>query len=128
MSHKAQLESVELNEAELAQLEKKIDLERVMGFLLHESIVKEGTKWSEIPFYKPKPVDEKDDGYKGRVGIHETMKMTATIKDLVIKGSGADQIEDQAKKEGMMTMIEDGIYLAVQGMTSIEEVLRVVNE
>lgn len=117
-----------LNEAELAQLSKKIDLDRVMGFLLHESIVKEGTKWSEIPFYKPKKVDEKDDGYKGRVGIHETMKMTSTIKDLVIKGSGADQIEEQAKKEGMMTMIEDGIFLAVQGMTSIEEVLRVVNE
>jgi type IV pilus assembly protein PilB len=117
-----------LNDAELAQLSKKIDLDRVMGFLLHENIVKEGTKWSEIPFYKPKAVDEKDDGYKGRVGIHETMKMTTAIKDLVIKGSSADDIENQAKKEGMMTMIEDGIFLAVQGMTSIEEVLRVVNE
>lgn len=117
-----------LSDAELAQLSKKIDLDRVMGFLLHENIVKEGTKWSEIPFYKPKVVDEKDDGYKGRVGIHEIMKMTSAIKDLVIKGAGADEIEEQAKKEGMMTMLEDGIFLAVQGMTSIEEVLRVVNE
>ncbi len=117
-----------LNEAELAQRGKKIDLDRVMGFLVEENVVKKGTKWNEIPFYKPKAVDEKDDGYKGRVGIHETMKMTAAIKDLVIKGSGADEIEEQAKKEGMMTMIEDGIFLAVQGMTSIEEVLRVVNE
>ncbi len=121
-------EKYTLNDAELAQLAKKIDLDRVLGFLVKENIVKEGTAWSEIPFYKAKHVDDKDDGYKGRVGIHETMKMTPAIKDLVIKGSSADAIEEQAKKEGMMTMIEDGIFLAVQGMTSIEEVLRVVNE
>lgn len=117
-----------LNDDELKQLAKKIDLDRVMGFLLNEKIVEEGVKWKEIPFYRPKVVDEKEDGYKGRVGIHETMKMSPAIKDLIIKGSSSDAIEEQAKKEGMMTMIEDGIFLAVQGMTSVEEVLRVVNE
>jgi type IV pilus assembly protein PilB len=117
-----------LNEAELAQLAKKIDLERVLGFLKHEKVIAETVTWKDIPFYKAKVVNDKDDGYKGRVGIHETMKMSSAIKDLIIKGSSADAIEDQAKKEGMMTMIEDGIFLAVQGLTSIEEVLRVVNE
>lgn len=117
-----------LNDAELAQLAKKIDLDRVMGFLLNEKIVEPKTKWEKIPFYRPKVVDEKDDGYKGRVGIHETMKMSPAIKDLIIKGSSSDAIEAQAKAEGMMTMLEDGIFLAVQGMTSLEEVLRVVNE
>ena len=53
--------------------------------------------------------------------------MTATIRELIIKGGTADQIEEQAKKEGMMMMLEDGIFQAVQGLTSIEEVLRVVN-
>lgn len=117
-----------LNEDELKQLAKKIDLDRVLGFLVNEKIVDPKVKWKEIPFYKPKFVDEKDDGYKGRVGIHETMKMSSAIKDLIIKGSSADAIEIQAKAEGMMTMLEDGIFLAVQGMTSLEEVLRVVNE
>lgn len=117
-----------LNEAELAQLSKKIDLDRVMGFLQFEKAVEPKVKWKDIPFYKPKFVDEKDDGYKGRVGIHETMKMSPAIKELIIKGSGSDAIEAQAKEEGMMTMLEDGIFLAVQGVTSLEEVLRVVNE
>ena len=44
-----------------------------------------------------------------------------------MKGT-ADDIETQAKKEGMLTMIEDGIFEAVKGNTSIEEILRVVSE
>jgi len=39
-----------------------------------------------------------------------------------------DDIEAQARKEGMLTMLEDGIYKAAKGLTSIEEVLRVINE
>jgi type IV pilus assembly protein PilB len=67
------------------------------------------------------------DGYSGRVGIHEAMKITQTIRDLVMKGGTSQQIEDQAKKEGMVTMLEDGIFKCAQGLTTIEEVLRVVN-
>jgi type II secretory ATPase GspE/PulE/Tfp pilus assembly ATPase PilB-like protein len=54
--------------------------------------------------------------------------MSATIKDMVMANATADNIEDQARKDGMLTMLEDGIYKAARGMTSIEEVLRVINE
>ena len=54
--------------------------------------------------------------------------MTPTIKDIVLRGGSSDAIEEQAKKEGMMTMFEDGIFKAVTGVTSLEEVLRVVSE
>jgi type IV pilus assembly protein PilB len=117
-----------LSDAELEQLGKKIDLDRVIGFLRNEKIIDAKVTWKQIPFYKAKVTDEKDDGYKGRIGIHEALKMSPAIKDLVIKGGTSDAIEAQAKKEGMMTMLEDGIFQCVQGMTSIEEVLRVVNE
>jgi type II secretory ATPase GspE/PulE/Tfp pilus assembly ATPase PilB-like protein len=53
--------------------------------------------------------------------------MSQVIRDMVIKGATADDIELQAKKEGMMTMLEDGIFQAVRGLTTVEEVLRVVN-
>jgi type II secretory ATPase GspE/PulE/Tfp pilus assembly ATPase PilB-like protein len=69
-----------------------------------------------------------EDGYKGRMGIHEVLEMSPTIKDMVMSGKTGDEIQIQAQKEGMLTMIEDGIFKAVQGRTSIEEVLRVINE
>ena len=45
---------------------------------------------------------------------------------MIVKQATADQIQDQARSEGMITMIEDGFIKAVQGQTSIEEVLRVI--
>ena len=83
---------------------------------------------SKIPFYKPKGSEESKDGFKGRLGIHEVLKVTATIKEMILKGSSVDETEKVAKEEGMMTMLEDGIFLAAQGITSTEEVLRVVSE
>ena len=56
------------------------------------------------------------------------LKVTPTVKSLIMKGATAGEIEEQAKLEGMMTMIEDGIFKAAQGITTIEEVLRVISE
>jgi type IV pilus assembly protein PilB len=50
------------------------------------------------------------------------------IRDIILHSSTTDAIEDQAKKEGMLTMREDGIYKAARGITSVEEVLRAVSE
>ena len=61
-------------------------------------------------------------------GIHEVLKVTTAIRDLIMKGATSTEIEDQAKKEGMLTMLEDGMFKAVQGVTTVEEVLRVVSE
>jgi type IV pilus assembly protein PilB len=99
-----------------------------MSVLKLEKIVPEDATWETIPFYKPKPTEELKDGFKGRLGIHEVLKITSSIKELILKGASVDEIENRAKEEGMMTMLEDGIFLAVKGMTSTEEVLRVVSE
>ncbi|ETB64191.1 TPA: type II/IV secretion system protein [Candidatus Nomurabacteria bacterium] len=117
-----------LSETEKKSLDKIVDLDRILKFLKDEKIVKDDADWDTIPFYKPKPSEESKDGYKGRVGIHEVFEMSTSIKEMVLKGASADEIEKRAKEEGMMTMLEDGIFLAVQGVTSTEEVLRVVSE
>ncbi|MEI7764947.1 MAG: ATPase, T2SS/T4P/T4SS family [bacterium] len=117
-----------LSNAELKNLEKLIDLDRVILQLKNENIIGPNDTWGEVPFFKAKKGDDSSDGYSGRVGIHEVLKVTGTIKELIIKGSPQDEIEVQAKKEGMATMLEDGILKAVQGFTSLEEVLRVVSE
>lgn len=117
-----------LSKTELDILGKTIDLDRMMKFLKEEKIVDQKTDWTKVPFWRPKAEGSPEDSFKGRIGIHEILKVTPTIKDLILKAKSASEIEDQAKKEGMMTMIEDGIFKAVLGVTTIEEVLRVVSE
>ena len=60
--------------------------------------------------------------------IHEVLKMSSTIKEIILRGGSSDEIEKQAIKEGMVSMIEDGMFKAVQGLTTIEEILRVISE
>lgn len=117
-----------LSEAELKKLSEDVDLERVLEFLKKEKIVSPKAVWKDIPFYKPKSNQDCPDGYSDRIGIHEVLRMTPTIKQLLMQNSTADQIEDQAKKEGMIAMVEDGIMKCVQGFTTIEEVFRVTTE
>ena len=117
-----------LSEAEVKKLGEDVDLERVLGFLKKEKIISPKATWKDVPFYKPKPNKDCADGYSDRLGIHEVLQMTPTIKQLLMQSATADQIEEQAKKEGMMTMLEDGIFKCVQGITTIEEVFRVTTE
>jgi type IV pilus assembly protein PilB len=56
------------------------------------------------------------------------LHVSPTLKELVMSQATSDQIEAEAKKEGMLTMVEDGIYKAALGLTTIEEVLRVISE
>ena len=121
-------EKYNLTDADINDLGQKINLDRVLKELKEEGIVDGHATWKSIPFYKPKASQESDDGYHGRVGIHEVLHITPSIRDLVLKGATTSEIEDQAKKEGMLTMIEDGMFLAAQGITTIEEILRVVSE
>jgi len=121
-------EKYSLSKAELASLKKTVDMDRVLGFLKEEKIVSGKDSWETISFYKPKASPECADGYSGRAGIHEVLKISTAIRDLIVKGGTDEEIEKQAREEGMMTMIEDGIFKAAQGVTTIEEVLRVVTE
>ncbi len=117
-----------LTKAEREALGEKVNLDNVMKALTEEGIVKKGATWNDVQFFHPKEKGDSEDGYKGRMGIHEVLEMSPTIKNMVMEDKTGDEIEEQAKKEGMLTMIEDGIFKAAQGMTSIEEVLRVINE
>ncbi len=117
-----------LNQAELASLGNIVSLERMLALLREEKIIGKKDNFDKVPFWKPNPSKNSEDGYSSRIGIHEVLRVTPTVKSLIMKGATAGEIEEQAKSEGMMTMIEDGIFKAAQGITSIEEVLRVVSE
>lgn len=93
-----------------------------------EKLVKEGSSLNDLSFYRPLPSAECEDGYKSRIGIHEVLSVSSAIRDIILSSSTSDAIEAQAKKEGMLTMFEDGLYKAARGITSVEEVLRAINE
>ncbi len=117
-----------LSADERKDLEKHADLDRVLEILQEEKVIKPNGTWNDVTFYHPVASDQTDDGYKGRSGIHEVLTISPTIKEMVMAGKTGDEIETQARSEGMLTMLEDGIFKAAQGVTSIEEVLRVINE
>ena len=123
----AKKEKYFMKKSGLDQLAKLADMDKVLKVLRDEKIVPTKAVWKDIAFYHPKENAEKD-GYSGRMGIQEILVVTEPIKNLMIDGASADKIKKQAEEEGMLTMIEDGIYKAAKGVTTIEEVLRVVSE
>jgi len=121
-------EEYSLRNSDIADISRYCDMDRILRILKEEGIVGAKATWKNIPFYRPKPTNECPDGYSGRVGIHEVLTVSTAIKDLIVANSTADKIQGQARNEGMITMFEDGFIKAVQGLTSIEEVLRVIIE
>jgi len=117
-----------LKNSEIKNLAKYCNLDHLLKVLKEEKAIKSNDTFKNIPFYRPADSKSCPDGYKGRVGIYEVLNVTETIKELIVKEATSDQIQAQAQKEGMRTMIEDGFVKAVQGWTSIEEVLRVIVE
>ncbi|MFH1536803.1 MAG: GspE/PulE family protein [Patescibacteria group bacterium] len=67
-------------------------------------------------------------GYSGRIGIFEVLDMTDDIKALIMERANATQLRELAIKKGMTTMFEDGLKKIVQGITTIEEVVRVTKD
>ena len=64
-------------------------------------------------------------GYSGRIGIFEVLEMTPSLSKLVLEKPSEDKILKESKKQGMITMKQDGILKVLQGITSLEEVIRV---
>jgi general secretion pathway protein E len=81
-----------------------------------------------IRLYRPGPSAANPTGYFGRTTIMEFLVMSDPIRRQIMQHAGMGDIEQQARTEGMRTMYEDGLVKAMQGETTIEEVLRVTQE
>ena len=65
-------------------------------------------------------------GYKGRLGVYEMLMMSEPIERLTVMRASADEIRRQARKEGMLTMLQDGLLKVFKGFTTLEELARAV--
>lgn len=69
-----------------------------------------------------------DSGYQGRIGVFEVIPVSESIGKLILERASAGEIQTKAVEEGLVTMKQDGYLKAVEGITTIEEVLRVAQE
>ena len=80
-------------------------------------------------FYHGKGCDAcNHSGYKGRVGIYEILVMDDTVKNAMSESLSEYQVREVAKQQGMVTMLQDGLLKALDGLTTIDEVLRIAGE
>lgn len=83
----------------------------------------------EIKFSKGQGCTEcGNSGYHGRMGIFEVLPVTQKISDLILRKADTNTMDTEARAEGMITMKQDGYLKVLQGLTTIEEVLRVAQE
>jgi type IV pilus assembly protein PilB len=121
-------EKYRLDKIQVESIRKEINMDKLLEALRQEKIISGKDELQDVDFFRPVASADCPDGYKDRIGIHEVMEITETIRQLVIKRASSDEIEKQARSEGMLTMVEDGFVKAARGLTSIEEVLRATQE
>jgi type II secretory ATPase GspE/PulE/Tfp pilus assembly ATPase PilB-like protein len=66
--------------------------------------------------------------FRGRLGIYEVLPINAEIQKIIIKGGTGEEIQAEGTKQGMITMQTDGLIKALQGQTTLEEIMRVTTE
>lgn len=99
----------------------KENIKTVLGPLFPKTYEKQ-----PITLYKGEGCQEcNQTGYLGRVAIFEVLRVSPTINRMILQQESAKSIEEQAKKEGLIMMKQDGYLKALEGITTIEEVLRV---
>ncbi|MBH41385.1 MAG: hypothetical protein CL685_01590 [Candidatus Magasanikbacteria bacterium] len=110
----------ELTEKQLTQVQELIDT-------LPEDIKAE-VEAKPLQFYSaPERTENGELGYKGRIGIYEIFTIDEDIEGLLSKGAASEyDIRELARKKGIITMAQDGVLKALDGLTSIEEVFRVI--
>jgi len=106
---------------------KKLIMQELETF---PSIIKKDIKFSATSFIY-EPVGCKrcgNTGYAGRIGIFEILEMTDELSDLVLKEPSEARIQEEAGRQGMITMKQDGIMKVIDGITSFEEVMKTAEE
>lgn len=113
-----------LSRAQAEVLEPYTDFSRVFNALKEEDKI-DTTQWKEVHFARPTSCTECSTGYQGHIGLQEVLPATTGIKELLQSGASAEELAALAHEEGMLTLAEDGLFKAAQGLTSIEEVVRI---
>lgn len=122
-------EEYKLTKKAIEDLEKQLDISDILSRLESEGAIKSKDNLETLSFYRGAGCKKcNGSGYKGRIGVYETLEMTPELSEVILKGGDVGEIEKEAAKQGMFKLVEDGFLKAVSGTTTLEEVLRVTKE
>ncbi len=124
------IQSYNLDKQTIEELKKQLNIESILETLQKEKTIVDAKKGLEsLLFYRGKGCKQcNNNGYKGRIGIYETLEITDKISDMILRKASRAELKKQAIEQGMLTIVEDGFIKAKNGITSIEEIMRVTKE
>lgn len=120
----------ELDPGVLKSAKEQFNEEKILEILAKEQIVKKrANRLEDLDFYRGKGCAKcANTGYKSRIGIHEILEVTQPVAETILQQKSAQETEAVGEKEGMILMWQDGFIKAVQGITTVDEILRVSKE
>lgn len=98
------------------------------AILKEEGMLDVGIPREEFELFKPVGCEKCSDGYKGRVGVYEVVRITPEISRIIMEGGNSIEIADAAQKEGFNNLRVSALRKAAQGLTSLEEANRVTKD
>ena len=114
-----------LTRGEALPLEERANFGRVLAALKEEGVVEANTPWKEVLFTRTSPCGQCEGGYQGVVGVQEVLLLDEQTKEMLKENILGEDIESQAREGGTLTLLEDALFKAAAGQTSLEEVFRV---
>lgn len=124
------IQSYNLDREAIKELEKQMDIEKILQTMEREKSILHAKQGLEsILFYRGKGCKQcNNTGYKGRLGIYEVMVNSPEISEMMLKNASTADLNEKAISQGMLTIVEDGFIKAKNGITTLEEVMRVTKE
>src|SRR3989344_2040106 len=117
-----------IDEKTAESLSRDFDLDSLVEVMKREGVEKV-KRVTDLDFYEGKGCEKcNHTGYKGRMGIYEVLNVSEPVQKLIVSQATTNQIQSQAVQESMVLMWQDGFIKAHQGLTTINEVLRVTKE
>jgi len=124
------IQSFNLDREMTEELQRQLNMESILKTLEKEKTILDAKKGlANLLFYRGKGCKRcNNTGYKGRIGIYEVLEVDENVRNLILKKSDGSEIGEYAKKKGVISIVEDGFIKAKNGITTIEEILRVTKE
>ncbi len=121
--------SYQITQQNMIDLSLEINIKELLKILQTAGAISKKQTLKNLLFYRGKGCKQcGEEGYKGRQGIYEILEVTREVAEMILNRASVEVLKTAAKKQGMLTMMEDGFIKAKNGITTIEEIIRVTKE